>query len=149
LRDFADRARHHVGLLAIPIAVFAAFWFGFHVDNPYNSVFPNLYIRNGVLLAIDGQPMVSAAAGIVAAIAVCGFAFTRLRPAHAVWLYPFAALFLAASWLIEQRYALVPMVLWLAFREQRGRAIEWATLALWLVLAVWLFQGMIAMRLFL
>jgi alpha-1,2-glucosyltransferase len=149
LRDFADRAQRHAWLLAIPLLVFAAFWFGFEVDNPYNSVFPNLYIRNGVLLAIDGQPMLRAAAGIVAAVAACGFAFTRLRPAHAVWLYPFAALFLAASWLIEQRYALVPLVLWLAFREQRGRAIEWATLALWLALAVWLFQGMIAMRLFL
>ena len=56
---------------------------------------------------------------------------------------------LAASWLVELRYALVPLVLWLAFREHRGRAIEWATLALWLALAVWLFSGMIAVRFFL
>jgi len=149
LRDFAERARRHAWLFAIPLLVVAAFWFGFHVDNPYNSVFPDHYIRNGALLAIDAQPALRAAASIVAAIAVCGFAFTRLRPADAIWLYPFAALFLAASWLIEQRYALVPLVLWLAFREQRGRAIEWATLALWLVFAVWLFRGMMALRLFL
>ena len=78
--------------------------------------------------------------GAVIVLAACGLAFTRLRPADAFWLYPFAALFLAASWLIEQRYALVPLVLWLAFREHRGRAIEVATVALWLALAVWLFQ---------
>ncbi len=100
---------------------------GFHADNPYNTVFPNYYIRNGLLLAIDAQPLLRAAVGAVVAIAACGLAFTRLQPPAAVWLYPFAALFLAASWLIEQRYALVPLVLWLAFREQRGRAIEWAT----------------------
>ena len=94
-------------------------------------------------------PALRALVGAVVALAACGLAFTRLRPAAAYWLYPVAALFLAASWLIEQRYALVPLVLWLAFREHRGRAIEWATAALWLALAVFFFQGMIAMRFFL
>ena len=148
-RDFVAGARAKPWLLAIPIAVFAAFWWGFHADNPYNSVFPSYYIRNGLLIAIDAQPIVRAGAGIAVTLAACGLAGTRLRPAAAAWLYPFAALFLAASWLIEQRYALVPLVLWLAFREQRGRAIEWATAALWLVLAVFLFCGMIAIRFFL
>jgi alpha-1,2-glucosyltransferase len=40
-------------------------------------------------------------------------------------------------------------VLWLAFREHRGRAIEWATWALWLILAVFVFHGIIAQRFFL
>jgi alpha-1,2-glucosyltransferase len=68
---------------------------------------------------------------------------TRLRPLGAVWLYPFAALFLGAMWLIEQRYAVVPLALWLAFREHRKPTIEHATAALWLVLAVWVFCGTI------
>jgi len=92
---------------------------------------------------------VRAIAGVVITLAACGLAATRLRPPAAAWLYPFAALFLAASWLIEQRYALVPLVLWLAFREHRGRTLEWATAALWLILAVCLFCGMIAIRFFL
>ena len=66
-----------------------------------------------------------------------------------VWLYPVATLFLAASWLIEQRYALVPLVLWLAFREQRSRTIEWTTLALWLVGAVCIFLAIVTGRYFL
>ena len=129
--------------------LFAAFWWGFHADNPYNTVFPNYYVRNALLIAIDAQPALRALVGAVVVLAACGLAFTRLRPAGAYWLYPIATLFLAASWLIEQRYALVPLVLWLAFREHRGRAIEWATAALWLALAVFLFQGMFAMRFFL
>ena len=149
LRDFFARAKIRPWLLAIPILLFVAFWFGFRADNPYNAVFPDYYIRNGFLLAIDAEPWLRALVGIVVVLAACGLAFTRLRPAYAAWMYPFAALFLAASWLIEQRYALVPLVLWLAFREHRGRAIEWATIALWLALAVWLFRGMIAVRFFL
>ncbi|HEY0178878.1 MAG TPA: hypothetical protein VGC30_04490, partial [Dokdonella sp.] len=79
----------------------------------------------------------------------CGLMFTRLEPPRTAWLYPFAALFLAASWLIEQRYALIPLTLWLAFREPRSRRVECATLLLWLALAVYVFQGFTAGRFFL
>ena len=149
LADFATHLRRRPWLVAIPLAVFAAFWWGFRADNPYNTAFPNYYIRNGLLIAIGTEPLVRACAGIVVALAACGLAFTRLRPTAACWLYPIAAFSLAASWLVEQRYALVPLVLWLAFREHRGRAIEWATWALWLVLAVFVFRGIIALRFFL
>jgi alpha-1,2-glucosyltransferase len=149
LRDFVDRTKQRPWLIAVPLLLFAAFWFGFRADNPFNALFPDYYIRNGFLLAIDTQPWLRALVGAVVVLAACGLAFTRLRPAYAAWMYPFAALFLTASWLIEQRYALVPLVLWLAFREHRGRAIEFATMALWFALAVWLFRGMIAVRFFL
>jgi hypothetical protein len=43
---------------------------------------------------------------------------------------------------------LVPFVLFLAFREHRGRVIEGATAALWLLLAVLVFGGMMAVRFF-
>jgi alpha-1,2-glucosyltransferase len=81
-------------------------------------------------------------------LAACGLGSVALRPRGAALLYPFAALFLAASWLIEQRYAIVPLVLWLAFREQRGRVQEHATLALWLILAVCVMAGVLSGRYF-
>ena len=151
LGDFVDRARASSLAVCVPPLRFRrVFWWGFHADNPYNSVFPNYYIRNGLLLAIDAQPL-------LAPPSAHRHRDRRVRPrVHAprsrpprTGSIPFAALFLAASWLIEQRYTLVPLVLWLAFREHRGRAIEWATAALWLVLAVLVFQGMIAIRFFL
>ena len=149
LGDFADRARRRPWLFAIPPLVFAASWWGFQADNPYNTALPDYYVRNAFLIALDTEPGVRAAFGAIVTLAACGLAFTRLRPAAAFWLYPVGALFLAASWLVEQRYALVPLVLWLAFREHRGRAIEWTTAALWLALAVFVFHGMITMRFFL
>jgi alpha-1,2-glucosyltransferase len=149
LREFAAHARQRPWLLAIPLLIFAGFWWTFHADNPYNSAVPQYYIRNGFLQVVDTDPLVRALTGMAATAAACGLAFTRLQPGYARWLYPFAAVFLAASWLIEQRYVLVPLALWLAFREHRGRAVEGATFALWLLLAVYGFHGMVGGRFFL
>lgn len=146
--EFLAHARTKPWLVAIPLLVFAAFWFGFRSDNPYNAQFPGYFIRNGLLLAIAHEPWVRALAAAITAIAACGLASTRLEPRAAYGLYPVAALFLAASWLVEQRYMLVPFVLFLACREHRGRAIEWATAALWLLLAVLNLGGMMAVRFF-
>jgi alpha-1,2-glucosyltransferase len=146
LRDFAKAARKRPWLLVIPVLVFAFYWWGFHADNPYNQVAPEVYPRNRLLLHIEHDPSWRLGAGLVMVLAACGLAPTQLRPRAAIWLYPFAALFLASSWLIEQRYALVPLVLWLAFREHRGRTIEYTTLALWLVAAVCIFSAVITGR---
>ncbi len=143
------RARARIPILLAASFLFTLFLWTFHVDNPYNTAVPSYYIRNGFLLAVDSHPALRALVGVVVASAACGLAVTRLRPPFAAWIYPFAALFLAASWLMEQRYVLVPFVIWLAFREHRGRAVEYATFALWLVLAVCIFSGMAAGRFFL
>ncbi|GAA0706232.1 hypothetical protein [Dokdonella soli] len=149
LRRFAEWTRARPWLIVVPLVLFALYWWAFHADNPYNSALPDFYPRNAFLQALDRDAVWRALAGVVMVLAACGLAPTKLRPREAAWLYPFAALFLAASWLIEQRYVLVPLVLWLAFREHRSRAIEYATLALWLALAVYAFSGIIGGRFFL
>lgn len=141
LREFASRAREAPAWLLLPLLVAGAFWFGFHADNPYNTAFPHYYLHNGFVHLAQNEPLARAGFAILAAAAVCGLARTRLHPPQALWLYPFAALFLAASWLVEVRYALVPFVLWLGFREPRSARVEYATLALWFTLAVFVYCG--------
>jgi alpha-1,2-glucosyltransferase len=133
---------------AIPPLVFAAFFFGFHADNPYNTALPDLYVHNALVQALATNTGFRALASAIATIAACGLTPTRLRPAAAVWLYPIAAFFLAAEWLVETRYLIVPFALWLAFREQRSKPIEYATLALWAALAVFIVAGTFSGRLF-
>src|SRR5690606_31400518 len=130
LRNAGRFVRAKPWLLLVPLVVFLLYWWGFRADNPYNGGAPYLYPRNALVLRMDADPLWRVATGLVIVLAACGLAMTRLRPHAAVLLYPFAALFLAASWLIEQRYALVPIVLWMAFREHRRPALEWATFAL-------------------
>jgi alpha-1,2-glucosyltransferase len=146
---FGTRLRARPWLIAIPLAAFALYWFGFHADNPYNAALPDFLPRNAFLLLLDQDLRWRAAAGLVMVLGGCGIAMTPLRPHSACWLYPVAAFFLASSWLIEQRYALVPLVLWLAFREQCSRRVEYATLALWLVVAVCMITAVVTGRFFL
>jgi alpha-1,2-glucosyltransferase len=148
LHDFAAASRARRWLLAMPLLVFAAVYFGFHADNPYNTAFPDFYLHNGLVQAISAQAGWRALAAAVATLAACGLALTRLRPAAAFWLYPISAFALAAEWLVETRYLIVPFALWLAFREQRSKSVEYATLALWAALAVWIIAGTLNGRLF-
>lgn len=149
LGEFFNQVRQRPWLAFLPVIVMAAYWWGFQADNPYNSALPQFLPRNGLLARIDHDPLWRAGAGAIMMLAACGLATTRLRPRDAWWLYPVSALFLAASWLIEQRYLLVPLVLWLAFREQRSRAMEYATLALWLAFAVCIVWAVVSGRFFL
>lgn len=149
LRRFAVAVRARPWLLVLPLAGFVLYALCFHADNPYNAALPEHLPRNALLLKLDADPAWRLSAGLAMMLAACGLGCAALRPRGAALLYPFAALFLAASWLIEQRYAIVPLVLWLAFREQRGRALECATLALWLILAVCVMTGVLSGRYFL
>lgn len=149
LGRFAQALRARPWLLVLPVAGFALYAFGFHADNPYNAALPDHLPRNALLLKLEADPIWRVAAGLAMMLAACGLGTVALRPRAALLLYPLAALFLAASWLIEQRYAIVPLVMWLAFREHRGRAVELATLALWLLLAVWVISGVLGGRFFL
>lgn len=132
----ASRARPWLAL--IPFGVALAFWWTFHADNPYNTYGPEIYPRNALLLKIDHDGLWRAGAALLAAAAACALSVTRLRPDGAFWLALFALIALGASWLIDQRYAMVPLVLWLALREHRARGVEFATVALWLPFAVYL-----------
>lgn len=143
------RRRWNWLLAAIPVLVACGFWFGFHADHPYNGAYPSYYVHNHLPLLIEQGRLARSLAALVAAAAACSLATFRLRPAGAYGLFPVALLFLAGSWLVELRYALVPLVLWLAFREHRSRTVEYATWALWLALAVCLYLGTLTQRFFL
>ena len=136
--DFVAALRARAWLALLPLGVALVFWYTFHADNPYNTFGPEIYPRNALLLMIDHATAWRAGAALLAALAACTLCVTRLRPAGAFWLAPAALLALAASWLIDQRYAMVPLVLWLALREHRARGVELATVALWLPFAVYL-----------
>jgi len=129
-------------LLIAPLVVFAAFWFGFHSNHPFNGQFFSEYLRHFTPTRI--------AAGLVITATVCALCRVKIRPDGAA--APLAALsivFLAASWLIEPRYFLVPLSLWLAMREHDEPWIEWATWALWLALAVLMVWAVVTLGLIL
>jgi alpha-1,2-glucosyltransferase len=147
-RDVRAAARARPWLLIVMLVAFIAFQIAFSADNPYNAAMPAFYIHNAIVQALlhNRDVRLLGAAGAMSGVAV--LIMTRLRPPAAAWLFPIAALALASEWLVEPRYMIIPLALWLAFREMRSKTIEYVTLALWAALAVWIFAGMISGRLF-
>ncbi len=139
LRTTLVRARAQPRLWLLPLLGFALYWWGFAVDHPYNLIDPRWSWRNRFLQAVATEPWLRVGFGVIAVSAACGLAGIRLRPAGALWLYPFALLFLASSWLIETRYVLIPLALLLAFREHSTLWVERATGIIWAAMAAFVF----------
>ena len=144
LRRFVVDAVARPWLIVVPAALFGVFHFAFVVDHPYNLIENAASWRNRVLELTLHSAAFKAAFGGIATLAGIGLAWQPLANVSARWLYPLAALFVSLSWLVEQRYYLIPLALFLAFREPLSRRAELATLALWCILAVFLFHGMIS-----
>jgi alpha-1,2-glucosyltransferase len=149
LAEFPALVRRHPLLAIVPLLVFAAFWWGYQADHRDNAVMPEWFLRNGLVMAASTDPVTRGWTALVAALGVAGWMSTRLRPREAYWLVPFSIGFLSLSWLIEQRYALIPLAFWLAFRPMRGRFVEWANFALWLAVTVLVVQGTLRWKFFL
>jgi alpha-1,2-glucosyltransferase len=136
LQSFIEKLRARPWLAAIPLAAFALYWPLFRVDHPFNQVTEPWIVHNHIIQFAVSAWWWKAAFGGIAVAAGCGLANTRLQPAAAWMLYPMALVALASFWMVEHRYAIVPIALWLAFRERQSEKIETATTALWAVLAV-------------
>ena len=136
MKSFAAQVRARPWLMAIPLAAFALYWALFRVDHPFNQVAEPWMVHNHIILLAQSAWWWKAAFGLIAVAAGCGLANTRLRPPSAWMLYPLTLIALASSWMVEHRYALIPIALWLVFRERENEKIETATTALWAVIAV-------------
>ena len=145
---FLAAARARPWWLLLPVLLALVYLQAFRVDHPYNLGEP-VALRNWLLHRTQQSLSWHLAFGAVAVFGALGLLWQRLmlRPAWVLW--PLAALFVSLSWLIEQRYALIPLALLLVWRQPAGRRIELATLALWAALAVLFFWGMISGRLYL
>jgi len=136
LKPFVRNVRARPWLLSVPIVAFGVFWLGFRVDHPFNQADEPWTVHNHLLQWVVSAGWSKAAFGLIAVAAGCGLSGSRLHPRSAWMLYPLTFVALASSWMIEHRYALVPITFWLVFRERQNEKIETATTALWAVLAV-------------
>ena len=139
LRRFIDRARGRHGWLwlLLPVLVFALYAWQFQVDHPYNRPM-GVSLRNQWLTVVANETWAWWLFGLAATWAAMGLAFTRhVVPQGWLWL-PFSLLFVGASWMIETRYTIVPLALFLALRRPDGVWVERVTLSYWVVLSGWI-----------
>jgi alpha-1,2-glucosyltransferase len=119
--------------------LFAVFWFGFDVDHPYNTQWGDLYMRNAVLIFFTSTWFLKLLLFVPIALAVLSLMVAPLRQ-HGWLLYPFTILFLLPSWLIEQRYYLIPLSLFLLVREPVEDLVERLQLGLFFLMSAALFM---------
>lgn len=131
-------SRRGLWIWLLPATVWLGYRAFFEVLHPFNFIAPEYCVRNGVLTAVRDIPIMGLWFGGVATFAACGLAFARYVTPRAWLMWPFAFVFLGASWLIETRYTIVPIALFLLLRRPESNWIERLTLAWWLVLSAYL-----------
>jgi alpha-1,2-glucosyltransferase len=109
------------------VATFALFWFFFAADHPYND--EDGFVRNRILAWATSTW--SHKLLFFVPIALTSVSVPSLGLSAAGWLvYPATVAFLLPSWLIEQRYYLIPLALLLADRESLDDGTEWTQVGL-------------------
>jgi len=105
------------------IALFPVFWLGFVNDHPHNTERGDYFLRNAILIYFSSTPIRKLLFFVPVAIAaLCLAAVPMKRP----WrlLYPFTILFLLPEWLVEQRYYLIPLSVFMLARDQTSPQSE-------------------------
>lgn len=120
----------------------------FNVSHPYN--FPSDYfIRNWMLYKLKDHFAWRLLAFIPMAWVLLSLATTKLKDPAYYWLYPITLISLLPVHLIEQRYYIIPLALFLLFRSPLSRFWE-ALLLLWgIFLSALATHGITSMKIFL
>ena len=64
-------------------------------------------------------------------------------------MYPLTFIFMLPLWLIEPRYSIIPIVMFILFRKTESRLVELSILSLFIILSAALYVGLIFNRAFL
>ena len=135
-------ARLRPALLVGVLLSSVVLYFGtFRVDHHSNNLGLDYYLRNALLEAMTASTGAGVVTSVAMALAVLSLCVIRLRQPVQYLIYPFAALSVMPSWLIEQRYYLPAFALFMLFRESASPRVERTLLAVNVVMAFCLFVG--------
>jgi len=144
---FCHAVRERWWLIVLPAGLAFLYLSTFTVDHPFNLLQPP-DLRDWLLMRTQASPIWYAAFGAIAVFGGVGLIWQRLLIGNRALFWLVTALFVSLSWLIEQRYYLIPFALFLAWRAPESARVERATLALWAPVAVLFFWGMMTGQLY-
>lgn len=130
-------------IIAFICIVFLLYLLTFKVDHIWNSPPLNFFLRNKFLnyMVEDNiRKMIFFIPMAYSALSIC--TITLHKRIHYL-IFLISALLLSLSWLIEQRYLLVPFVLFLLFKKEDNIFIEKITIVIYFFLAIFFFLGII------
>lgn len=78
---------------------------------------------------------------VITSLSLIYISLTRLADGKFYPLYPFTVFALVPIWLIESRYAIIPLILFILFREISDRRLEWLTVIYFVLVSMYFFYG--------
>jgi hypothetical protein len=109
---------------AVLLVAFVVYMATFAIDHPWNYQYADYFLRNRLLLFIASDSLVKVLSFAAIAYSILSIWTTELaRPSYYL-LYPVTAVLVASSWLIEQRYYIVPLCLFILFRKDSHRIVD-------------------------
>lgn len=134
-----------IPVLAILLLVFLA---TFTISHPHNFR-SDYFLRNWFLYQLKDMFKYQLYAYVAIAWSLLSVAVTPFRSRAQYWLYPLSALALLPVWLIEQRYYIIPFILFMLFRLPQKSWVELMILAWSILLSIPLTIGFTSMKFFL
>jgi len=132
--------------LALLLAIFAAYMLTFSNTHPYNHNM--FFLHNQILAAMTSSALAKALAFLPIALSLLAISRARLSIPNGKWFYVIAALSLIPAWMIEQRYAIVPLAFFIVLRKPESERSELLTLALFISASIIATAGIIGEKFF-
>ena len=134
-------------LLLLIILYLPLYLMTFKITHPWNR--DPFFIRNTILLFFTSGLGTKLIFYLIIIYSLFSFLITKFERNYWRVLYLFSFIFLWFTWLIEPRYFIVTMTLFILVRKHENRYIESVIAGLFAVLSITLFMGMIQKRFFL
>lgn len=101
----------------------------------------NYFLRNEILITFTSSILFKILFFIPVVYSLLSIAITPLYKKSYYLFYPFIVLYFIPIWQIIPRYSIIPLVLFILFKETNSKSIEYSTTAIWVVLSIFLFYG--------
>jgi alpha-1,2-glucosyltransferase len=128
-------------LLLGVVGFFLLYWMTFQNTHDYNQARYDWWLHNRVLLFAVANPVHKALFFVPVVGGLLSLSCIPLAQGAYALVYAFTFLSLSPSWLIEQRYALIPLTMIMLMRKQEHWLTENLLLLYWLLLNVALLLG--------
>jgi len=126
---------------------FAVYFISFWTYHGYNDF--NFFLRNQIITWAEQGYMHRAILFVPMMLALLSLAVTPLRNRWHYWIYPFAIISLLPHSLIEQRYFMETIALFMLFKRDESTSVQYHTMAVSIVMSAVLFVGIGEIKLFL
>lgn len=131
-------SRHKIALLGV-VLFYAVFMFTFHNTHPYNTQWENYFLRNRLLLLFSCTNVHKTIFFLPVCYTVLSLCVTPLKNKYFWLMYATAFLFLIPSWLIEQRYYMIPFAFFLLMKKEDKKWMEVVTLGIFISMSAFFY----------